>query len=169
MEEQRVRISDIAEELGLSTATVSNVIHGKTKKISEETQKRVMALLEEKQYIPSMVGSGIAVEFRTWTRVYDDLPDLQEIFDGKNPKLPTGTDAMYALTAAMTAYARAHKEEIPHIANSVLYADRMPPDFSAMLMKDYMYIEKNYREKLLQIPAFSRWLSSRGRLINGVV
>lgn len=27
--EQRVRICDIAEELGLSTATVSNVIHGK--------------------------------------------------------------------------------------------------------------------------------------------
>ena len=26
--EQRVRICDIAEELGLSTATVSNVIHG---------------------------------------------------------------------------------------------------------------------------------------------
>lgn len=30
--EHRVRIYDIAEELGLSTATVSNVIHGKTKK-----------------------------------------------------------------------------------------------------------------------------------------
>ena len=32
---QRVRIVDIARELGVSTATVSNVIHGKTKKISE--------------------------------------------------------------------------------------------------------------------------------------
>lgn len=121
------------------------------------------------QLISGVVGSGIAVEFRTWTRVYDDLPDLQEIFDGKNPKLPTGTDAMYALTAAMTAYARAHKDEISRIANSISYADRMPPDFSAMLMKDYMYIEKDYREKLLQIPAFSRWLSAKGRLINGVV
>ena len=29
MENKRVRISDIAEELGVSTATVSNVIHGK--------------------------------------------------------------------------------------------------------------------------------------------
>lgn len=29
---ERVRIADIAEELGLSTATVSNVIHGKTEK-----------------------------------------------------------------------------------------------------------------------------------------
>ena len=60
MEEQRVRISDIAQELGLSTATVSNVIHGKTKKISNETVKRVMALLEERQYIPSMAGILLA-------------------------------------------------------------------------------------------------------------
>ena len=37
MKEHPVRICDIAEELGLSTATVSNVIHGKTNKVSEET------------------------------------------------------------------------------------------------------------------------------------
>ncbi len=44
MENGRTRIADIAEELGLSTATVSNVIHGKTKKISDETVKRVQEL-----------------------------------------------------------------------------------------------------------------------------
>ena len=60
MEEQRVRICDIAEELGVSTATVSNVIHGKTKKISDETVKRVMALLEERQYIPNIAGILLA-------------------------------------------------------------------------------------------------------------
>lgn len=150
------------EELAFATPRSWEMVSNLLNYVNDDVDKML-------QLISGMVGSGIAVEFRTWTRVYDDLPDLQEIFDGKNPKLPTGTDAMYALTAAMTAYARAHKEEIPRIANSVLYADRMPPDFSAMLMKDYMYIEKNYREKLLQIPAFSRWLSSRGRLINGVV
>jgi LacI family transcriptional regulator len=52
----RVRIADIAEELGLSTATVSYVIHGKTKQISDETVKRVQELLEKMGYIPSMTG-----------------------------------------------------------------------------------------------------------------
>ena len=60
MEEQRVRICDIAEELGVSTATVSNVIHGKTKKISDETVKRVMERIEERQYIPNMAGILLA-------------------------------------------------------------------------------------------------------------
>lgn len=60
VENKRVRISDIAEELGLSTATVSNVIHGKTKKVSDETVRRVQALLEERKYIPSMAGILLA-------------------------------------------------------------------------------------------------------------
>ncbi len=46
MEERRVRICDLAEELGLSTATVSNVIHGKTQKVSDATVQRVTALRE---------------------------------------------------------------------------------------------------------------------------
>lgn len=60
MQEQRIRILDIAQELGLSTATVSNVIHGKTGKVSDETIRRVTALLEERQYIPSMAGVLLA-------------------------------------------------------------------------------------------------------------
>ena len=59
-EEHRVRIYDIAEELGLSTATVSNVIHGKTKKISDKTVKRVMALLEKRQYFPGVANILLA-------------------------------------------------------------------------------------------------------------
>ena len=45
-DENKVRIIDIADELGLSTATVSNVLHGKTKKISDATVKRVEKKLE---------------------------------------------------------------------------------------------------------------------------
>ncbi len=119
--------------------------------------------------ISGIVGSGTAIEFRTWAKVYKDLPDIKDVFDGKNTKLPTGTDAMYALTAAMTAYAREHKNEIDRIANSIRYANRMPPDFSTVLMKDYMYIEKGYKETLLTIPEFSRWLQTKGRLMNGSV
>ena len=58
--QERVRICDIAEELGLSTATVSNVIHGKTNKVSDETVQRVTALLEERRYIPSMADILLA-------------------------------------------------------------------------------------------------------------
>ncbi len=60
MEQSRVRIVDIAETLGLSTATVSNVIHGKTEKLSGETVKRVQQELERTGYIPNMAGILLA-------------------------------------------------------------------------------------------------------------
>lgn len=77
---ERVRIADIAEELGLSTATVSNVIHGKTKKISDETVKRVQALLEERQYIPNMAGILLA---RNDSRIIGVVVNNHEKYEGK--------------------------------------------------------------------------------------
>ena len=60
MAQNRVRIIDVADALGLSTATVSKVIHGKTEKISEETVKRVQQELERSGYIPNMAGILLA-------------------------------------------------------------------------------------------------------------
>lgn len=119
--------------------------------------------------VAGIIGTGVAVEFRTWAKVYKDLPVVEDIFDGKMPALPTNTDAMYALTASMTAYARSHKDEMAGIANSIRYAEKMPPDFSMVLMKDYMYIEKDYKERLMLIPEFAKWLQSKGSLMNGSV
>jgi hypothetical protein len=119
--------------------------------------------------ISGIVGSGTAVELRTWAQVYEELPAIEDIFDGKNPPMPKNTDAMYALTASMVNYAREHKNEIRRITNSIIYADRMPPDFSVVLLKDYMYIEKDYKKKLMSIPEFNKWLSTKGRFINGSV
>jgi len=119
--------------------------------------------------IAGVIGTGLAIEFRTWAKVYKDLPDVESIFNGTESRLPSGTDAMYALCAAMTSYARKHKDDFNRIANSIRYADRFPPDFSTVLMKDYMYIEKDYRQKLLHIPEFSKWLSTKGKLLHGTV
>lgn len=119
--------------------------------------------------ISGLVGSGTAVEFRTWAKVYNELPDIEDVFSGKSPELPKNTDAMYALTSSMTDFARAHKDDLAKIANSIRYAEKMPPDFSAMMMKDYMYIEKGYKQRLMSIPEFSHWLQTKGKLLNGSV
>ena len=120
--------------------------------------------------IAGLIGNGVAVEFRTWVKVYDQLPSVKDIFSGKNPPLPKSTDALYALISSMVVYAREHKKDMAGLARSIEYANcKMPPDFSTVLLKDYMYIEPNYREKLMQIPEFANWLRTKGRLLNGTV
>ena len=71
MAQNRVRIMDVADSLGLSTATVSKVIHGKTEKISDETVKRVQQELERSGYIPNMAGILLA---RNNSRIIGVLP-----------------------------------------------------------------------------------------------
>ena len=44
-------IKEIAEKLGISTTTVSNVIHGKTGKMSADTRKR----LRKRWYVTTML------------------------------------------------------------------------------------------------------------------
>lgn len=119
--------------------------------------------------IAGLVGTGIAVEFRSWNKVFNKLPDIEDIFNGKNPPVPKGTDTLYALTASMTAYAREHQDELQKISNSIEYADSLPPDFSALLLKDYMYLEPDYKKKLMNVPAFQRWLMTKGKLLNGII
>lgn len=48
-----ITIKDMAEMLGISTTTVSNVIHGKTSEVSQKTVERVEKLLEEYEYVPN--------------------------------------------------------------------------------------------------------------------
>ena len=79
-EEKRVTIRDIAEELGLSTATVSNVLHGKRARASDETVRRVQQALEQRQYIPSMAGILLA---QNASRIIGVVVNDHEKYEGR--------------------------------------------------------------------------------------
>ena len=61
MAEGKIRIKDIAKIAGVSATTVSNVIHGRTEKVSRKTRKRIEEILDEQEYAPSM-GARILLE-----------------------------------------------------------------------------------------------------------
>jgi len=49
-----VTMKDIAREAGVSFMTVSNVIHGNHKKVSEKTAQRVWEIIDKMGYVPNM-------------------------------------------------------------------------------------------------------------------
>ena len=94
-DENRVRIVDVADQLGVSTATVSNVLHGKTKKISDGTVKRVQEKLVEMGYIPNMAATLLAQnDSRIVGVVVNDHPK----YEGRVIEDPFICSALNALT-----------------------------------------------------------------------
>jgi hypothetical protein len=116
--------------------------------------------------IAGCVGAGMAVEFRTWCNLYHTLPEIEGIFDGKETAVPESTDVMYMLVNGMGFIAHKHKNDMQKMANSIRYAQKLPPDFSMILLKGYMALEEGYTKKLVQIPEYSAWLSKIGKYLN---
>ena len=55
-----ITIKEIAKQLNMSTTTVSNVIHGKTGEVSDETKKKVQDFLKKVDYVPNISARNLA-------------------------------------------------------------------------------------------------------------
>ena len=53
-------LKEIAEEAGVSAMTVSNVINHNDTKVSEETRKRVQAIIDKYRYVPNMSARSLS-------------------------------------------------------------------------------------------------------------
>ena len=119
--------------------------------------------------IAGLIGSGLAMEFRSWCGMNSDLPDIEGIFDGTEFTIPKTSDAMYAVITSMCSYAKDHRYETEKIANSLIYIEKFPADYIAILLENYSNIEENYaRDVLVQIPEYNRLISKKGTMRNGV-
>ena len=69
-------------------------------------------------------------------------------------------------SSSIVKYAKMYKDDLNKIANSIRYANLLPPEFSVILLKDYLYLDDNYKSKLLQIPEYLYWVKTKGRLLD---
>lgn len=56
---KRVTMRDVAEVAGVSVQTVSNVVNGRSRRTTPETEGRVRAVLEELQFRPNLAARGL--------------------------------------------------------------------------------------------------------------
>lgn len=164
METGRIRIVDIADELGVSTATVSNVIHGKTKKISDETVKRVQQLLEERQYIPSMAGILLA---QNDSKIIGVVINDHEKYEGH-----TLEDQF--ISASVNALAKEIEQAGKFLMLKVTDKWNEIPKFASMWNMEGMvligYCEQDYKKlrEQMHIPfvVYDGYMESSGNLVN---
>ena len=78
-------IKEIASLIGVSTATVSNVIHGHLEKMSPEVAQRIRETLEQYHYVPNMGARMLAKGDSEIVGVITNYPNREEKFALQDP------------------------------------------------------------------------------------
>lgn len=147
-ENRRVTIKDIAEEMGVSTATVSNVIHGKTKKISDRTVAKVQEKLQESGYIPNMAAVLLA---QNSSKIVCVVVSDHERYEGKMLEDPFVTQMINIISKELTSrdYFMMVKEE-KDIEKIVAYASMW--NMAGLILMGYCSVDYEKLRAKMHIP-----------------
>ncbi len=104
------------------------------------------------------IGYSAGIEFTSYVKVYEELPDVAAIYEGHYPEIAMQPALLYALVSALVEYfdgSDAHKEHL------FAFSETLPTEFGVMLVKDV--IGKD--ESLATHSAFDAWLAKYGDYI----
>jgi hypothetical protein len=78
--------------------------------------------------IAGAIGSGMATKFVVYTKVFNNLPNIQDIITSPmTAKVPTAADSVYAVTGLLANYA-----DTTNIKQILQYADRLKTEFAVI-------------------------------------
>lgn len=104
-----------------------------------------------------------------WDNLSSPIPVIEDIFEGKCTTVPRGYDTLLATIYYMVEYAKKCKDNIHKIENAIKYAYGMPADFCVVLFTNLCDIEKGYKDFLLKIPEFYKWMIKKGGNYVGII
>jgi hypothetical protein len=107
------------------------------------------------------IGEEAAYELRRWRELYDKVPEVESIFEGRTKSVPVRPEVLFALSAQIVNHAHEnHSDE--EISNIVYYAAKMPVEFRNRIFTDLLHI-KSIRKNLSRISVYDNWFLRSGR------
>lgn len=112
------------------------------------------------------IGLGTAIEFEKWCRLYGKLPTTEEIFLGENIQYPRSHDVLYTIISSMLTYMEENQKDITPTMyeNACRYVNHFPMDFATLFYKNVLEI-KDMKLKLINVPAFQKWMQNNKHYI----
>jgi len=104
------------------------------------------------------VGYSAGMEFVSYVKVYEELPDILAIYDGDYPEIKNQPALLYALVSALVEYFDGSEKHKKHL---FVFGEMLPREFSVMLIKDIIIKD----ESIATYSAFELWLAKYGEYI----
>ncbi len=113
----------------------------------------------ELELLSGAVGKDAAVSFIAFKKVMHQLPNIEDILNGKDIEIKQDSQLLFALISALVAKLKdATKEEIE---NAIKFSFKLPSEFSVMLIKD---MQQNGIE-IEDSDAFEEWVEKYSYLL----
>ena len=108
--------------------------------------------------IAGLVGEGAAAEYTGFKRIYDLLPDINQIIrNADTAYVPEDPSVLFALIGAL-----AHRSSVEIFEKLSPFIDRMPPEFQIMYLLDV----KKREPKITDSKYFVRWAVKNANLLS---
>lgn len=104
------------------------------------------------------IGYSSGIEFTSYVKVYEELPDIASIYEGNYPDVKEQPALLYALVSALVEYYKSSDEHKKHLFE---FSKLLPTEFGVMLIKDVIIKD----ETIATFSAFDEWLSKYGEYI----
>ncbi len=109
--------------------------------------------------IYGLIGYGAGIEFLSYVKVYEKLPDVGAIYRGEYPIVDKSEPALlYALVSAMVELYRGSLEQTTHLFG---FSQKLPTEFGVMLIKDTIVKDEN----IATSAEFYEWIERYGDYI----
>jgi hypothetical protein len=111
--------------------------------------------------LQACVGPAAGVELNAFIANLDQMPNIQDILEGKQVPVPEEIDLQYAIAAALVGQAIRIKDannEIHTLGNILNYASQFPQrEMGVMMISD---MHRAIGEKIFALPEFASWADS---------
>ena len=104
------------------------------------------------------VGYSTGIEFTSYVKVYEELPDVGAIYEGNYPDVKNQPALLYALVSALVEYYESSERHKEHLFT---FSEMLPTEFGVMLIKDIIIKD----ESIATYSAFDEWLAKYGEYI----
>ncbi len=106
-----------------------------------------------------LIGYGAGIEFLSYVKVYEKLPDIAAIYAGEYPQIDRSEPALlYALVSALVELYRGSEQQTQHLFG---FSQKLPTEFGVMLIKDAIVKDEN----IATSPMFDEWIQRYGDYI----
>ena len=108
--------------------------------------------------LAGLVGEGAAAEYTGFKRIYDLLPDVNDII--RNPEgadVPDDLPVLFALIGAL-----ASRSTVDVFEKLAAFIDRLPPEFQVMYLLDV----KKREPKIVDSKRFVQWAVKNANLLS---